>query len=231
MPSILVTSANRGLGFELVRQYSAAGWVVHAGCRNPDGARELAELARRSEGHIRPFAMDVTDGEGVRRAAQALGDAPIDLLVNSAGIIGKPGQRFGSVDYEDWRRVFDVNTMGPVRVCEAFIENVARSERRQLVTITSGMGSIADNTTGGTLPYRTSKAAVNMAMRSIAIELAPRGITCIVINPGWVKTDMGGPNARITPEESVSAMRKVFDRLSLRDTGRFFNYDGREYPW
>ena len=116
-------------------------------------------------------------------------------------------------------------------MCEAFLDRVARSERRLIVTITSGMGSLADNTSGGSIAYRTSKAAVNMAMRTAAIDLRPRGISCVVINPGWVKTDMGGPNAKLTPEQSISAMRRVIAELGANDSGRFYNYDGREYSW
>jgi len=121
--------------------------------------------------------------------------------------------------------------MGPARVCEAFLEHVAQSDRRLIVTITSGMGSLADNTSGGSIPYRTSKAAVNMLMRSAAIDLKARRITCVVLNPGWVKTDMGGPNARLSPEESVGAMRRLIAKLGPEDSGRFYNYDGREFPW
>jgi NAD(P)-dependent dehydrogenase (short-subunit alcohol dehydrogenase family) len=121
--------------------------------------------------------------------------------------------------------------MGPARMTEAFAQRVAQSSRRTIVTITSGMGSLADNTSGGYLPYRTSKAAVNMVMRCAAIDLARRHIICVVINPGWVKTDMGGRGATLTPEKSVTAMRRVIDKLGPRDSGKFYNYDGDEYPW
>jgi NAD(P)-dependent dehydrogenase (short-subunit alcohol dehydrogenase family) len=121
--------------------------------------------------------------------------------------------------------------MGPLRVAEAFVDNVAQSERKLIVTITSGMGSIADNTSGGAFAYRSSKAAVNMVMRSLAIDLAPRGITCVVVNPGWVQTDMGAAHARLTPTESVTALRRLIDKLGPAQSGKFFNYDGREYAW
>ena len=121
--------------------------------------------------------------------------------------------------------------MGPMRVIESFTDQIARSERRLVVTITSGMGSIGDNTSGGSIAYRSSKAAVNMAMRSAAIDLAPRRITCVVVNPGWVKTDLGGPNATLTPQESVTAMRRLIEKLGPDQSGKFFHYDGSEYPW
>jgi NAD(P)-dependent dehydrogenase (short-subunit alcohol dehydrogenase family) len=146
-------------------------------------------------------------------------------------IIGPRGQTIGNIDYEAWAEVLAVNTMGPMRLSEAFIEQVASSDRKLIVTVTSGMGSIADNTSGGSIVYRSSKAAVNMVMRSLAIDLAPRGITCVVVNPGWVRTDMGGPNANLQPAESISALRRLIATLGPEQSGKFFNHTGREYPW
>ena len=229
MPSILITGANRGLGLEFARQYAAAGWQVFAGCRHPESADALRQLA--DAGPVKVLRLDVTDPQSVRRAAAEVGDAAIDIVLNVAGIIGKPDQRVGNVDYESWLHVLDVNTMGPLRVTEAFLDNVARSARKLVVTITSGMGSLADNTSGGSIAYRTSKAAVNMVTRSLAIDLRSRGIACVVVNPGWVKTDMGGPNATLTPEQSVSALRRLIDGFGMGDTGKFYNWNGREYPW
>src|SRR5215831_795085 len=174
--------------------------------------------------------MDVTEVESVRIAATKLKDAAIDLLINSAGIAGASGQKAGNVAYESWAHVFDVNTMGPLRVLESFSDHIARSERRQVVTITSGMGSLADNTSGGSIAYRSSKAAVNMVMRSAAIDLAPRGITCVLLNPGWVRTDMGGAKAPLSPQESVTAIRRLIETFGPNHSGKFYNYDGREYP-
>ena len=128
-------------------------------------------------------------------------------------------------------KVLDANSLGPMRVVEAFLENVARSRLKRIVTITSGMGSIEDNTSGGSYAYRSSKTAVNMVMKSLAIDLAPRGITCVVMNPGWVRTDMGGPSGKISPAESIKAMRSVIARLKPEDSGKFLNYDGGSYPW
>jgi NAD(P)-dependent dehydrogenase (short-subunit alcohol dehydrogenase family) len=225
----MITSANRGLGLEFVRQYAADGWRIFAACRNPDAADDLHELTRT--GSVTVFPMDVTDLSSVRHAAAGLNDESIDVLLNSAGIIGKPGQRTGHIDYESWEQVLNVNTLGPLRVTEAFVEHVARSERKLIVTITSGLGSLTDNTSGGSIPYRSSKAAVNMAMRSAAIDLAPRGIACVLVNPGWVKTDMGGPGAPLTPSESVAALKSLIATFGLAHSGKFFHYDGREYAW
>ena len=231
MATILITGANRGLGLEFTRQYLKEGWTVIAACRNPGAARGLQDLEAGSKGALTVVELDVTDGASVKRAAGRLQGRAIDVLLNGAGIYGQGGQKLGSLDYEDWRQVLEVNLLGPARVCEAFLDGLERSDRRLIVTITSGMGSLADNTSGGSILYRTSKAAVNMLMRASALDLKPRGITCIVVNPGWVKTDMGGPNAKLSPEESIQAMRRLIAKLGPEDSGKFYNYDGREYPW
>jgi NAD(P)-dependent dehydrogenase (short-subunit alcohol dehydrogenase family) len=166
--------------------------------------------------------------KSVKNAATQLKDVAKEVLINSAGIAGVPGQKTGNVDYESWAHVFDVNTMGPLRVLESFSDHIAGSKRRLAVTITSGMGSLTENTSGGSIAYRSSKAAVNMVMRSAAIDLAPRGITCVLVNPGWVRTDTGGPKAPLSPLESVTAMRQLIETLGPNQSGRFYNYDGRE---
>jgi NAD(P)-dependent dehydrogenase (short-subunit alcohol dehydrogenase family) len=231
MPSTLITGANRGLGFEFARQYLADGWQVYAACRNPQSASELRRLADASDDKLQILALDVIDSVSVQAAAAKLAGQAIDLLLNNAGIGGPRGQSVGNIDYEAWAKVLDVNTIGPLRVSEAFVDHVAQSERKLIVTITSGMGSLADNTCGGAYAYRSSKAAVNMVMRSLAIDLAPRGIACVVINPGWVLTDMGGPHATLTTAESVKKLRRLIETLGPGQSGKFFNYDGREYAW
>jgi NAD(P)-dependent dehydrogenase (short-subunit alcohol dehydrogenase family) len=231
MPSVLITGANRGLGFEFARQYAADGWHVFAACRDPSAANQLQRLAQETKDRLTVLEIDVTDAENVRNAAEQLGDTAIDVLINNAGIAGPSGQKTGHIDYAAWARVFDVNTMGPLRLIESFTDHIARSKRRLVVTITSGMGSIADNTSGGSHAYRTSKAAVNMVTRSAAIDLKSRRMTCVVVNPGWVKTDMGGPGARMTPEQSVTALRRLIETFGPEHSGKFYNYDGREYPW
>jgi NAD(P)-dependent dehydrogenase (short-subunit alcohol dehydrogenase family) len=229
--TVLVSGANRGLGLEFVRQYAADGWQVYAACRAPNDAKELQELAAASGGRMHLLAFDVTDTTSVRGAAGALGGEAIDILVNNAGVGGPRNERLGRLDYAAWERVLDVNTLGPMRVTEAFVDNVAKSREKKVVTITSGMGSIADNTSGGSYAYRTSKAAVNMAVKSLSLDLAPRGIVCIVMSPGWVRTDMGGPRGTLSPAESIHAMRGVIAGLKPGDTGKFFNYNGKSYPW
>jgi NAD(P)-dependent dehydrogenase (short-subunit alcohol dehydrogenase family) len=231
MPSILITGANRGLGLEFARQYAGEAWQVFAACRNPAGAAQLHQLERTPGRQVTILPIDVSDLPSVRAAAKHLEGMALDLLVNNAGIAGPSNQTTGRVDYRAWAHVLDVNTMGPLRLIESFLNHLALSDRRMVVTITSGMSSLADNVSGGSIAYRTSKAAVNLVTRSAAIDLASRRITCVVVNPGWVKTDMGGAGARLTPQESVTAMRKLIGNLSLKDSGKFFNYDGHEYRW
>ena len=231
MPSALITGANRGIGLEFAKQYLADGWRVYAACRDPNSASELRQLADKSGDKLRILALNVTDPASVKAAAAELNGQAIDLLHNNAGVGGVRGQTIGNIDYEAWAKVLDANTMGPMRVSEAFVDHVAQSKRKLIVTLTSGMGSIADNTSGGSFPYRSSKAAVNMVMRSLAIDLAPRGITCVVVNPGWVRTDMGGPHATQTTTESVTMLRRLIETLGPVQSGKFFNYNGREYAW
>jgi NAD(P)-dependent dehydrogenase (short-subunit alcohol dehydrogenase family) len=176
MSSTLITGANRGLGLEFARQYLNDGWQVYATCRDPKAASELRHLADASGDRLEILALDVTDLATIKAAAAELDRQAIDLLINNAGVGGARGQTIGNIDYDAWAKVLDVNTMGPLRVSEAFVDHLARSERKLIVTLTSGMGSIADNTSGGAMAYRSSKAAVNMVMRSLAIDLAPRGI-------------------------------------------------------
>ena len=231
MPTALITGANRGLGLEFARQYLADGWNVYAACRGPDSASKLRQLADASGHKLQILALDVTELASIKAAAAELDGKALDLLLNNAGVMGTKGQTIGNIDYAAWAKVLDANTMGPMRVSEAFVDHVARSERKLIVTLTSGMGSLADNTSGGSIAYRSSKAAVNMVMRSLAIDLAPRGITCVVVNPGWVRTDMGGAHATLTPAESVSMLRRLIETLGPAESGKFFNYDGRAYAW
>ncbi len=226
MPTVLITGAGRGLGLEFAKQYADDGWTVHAACREPEAA---AALRRLGDG-VRMPRLDVTSAEQVAELADELRGVAIDLLLNNAGIFGPRGYPLGQIDYAAWAEVLRVNTLAPLRVAAAFVEHVATSALKRMAFVTSRMGSIEQNSGGGYI-YRSSKAALNSAVKSLAIDLAPRGVTAVVIHPGWVRTEMGGPGATIAPAESVAGMRRVFAGLTPDDGGRFFDYDGSSLPW
>ncbi|CAL1240170.1 SDR family oxidoreductase [Candidatus Methylocalor cossyra] len=231
MATVLITGANRGLGLEFARQYAEAGWEVLACCRDPARASALNALTERWPA-VSVRRLDLDHFEQIDALARDLADCPIDILLNNAGIYGHSERsRLGALDYDLWAQVFKINVLAPVKLAEAFLPQVQRSARKLIVALTSLMGSIADNTSGGALPYRSSKAALNAAMKSLAIDLAGRGIGVLLLHPGWVKTDMGGPNAPTSPEESVAGMRRVIDAYTPKDSGRFLDFRGQERPW
>lgn len=232
MKTLLITGANRGIGLEFVRQYAAEGWRVLACCRKPAAADLLNRLVSQFPDRIQVHALDVTDHRQIEQLAQTLTDQPIDLLINNAGVYPPDrGDAFGRTDYASWQHAFAVNTMAPLKMAEAFIRQVSCSERKTIATITSKMGSVADNRGGGSYIYRSSKAGVNMVVKSLSIDLSPQKIITVVLHPGWVKTDMGGPGALITAEQSVTGMRRVIDNLTLADSGKFYAFDGQIVPW
>jgi NAD(P)-dependent dehydrogenase (short-subunit alcohol dehydrogenase family) len=239
MPTVLVTGAARGLGLEFVRQYAAAGWRVLAAVRTPANAAELAAVAGDAAGRVTVHRVDVADSASVAALATELRDVKIDVLLNNAGTMGaqsfaKAGptvQRFGHSDYDDWEQMFRVNVLGPMRMAEAFVGHVEASERRVIATLTSIVGSIAGNNFGGMYAYRSTKAGANAIMKSMALDLARRGIVAVPIHPGWARTDMGGPNAPVDPKDSVAGVIRVIDGLTKEQAGRFLQYDGTELPW
>jgi NAD(P)-dependent dehydrogenase (short-subunit alcohol dehydrogenase family) len=232
MKTTLITGANRGIGLEFCKQYAAEGWRVVACSRHPKKSVELNKLAAQYPDLITVYSLDVTDHAEIAHLGQVLANESIDMLINNAGIYPDADKKgFGHTDYEEWMQAFRINTMAPLKMAETFVTQISRSKQKIIVTITSKMGSIADNTGGGSYLYRSSKAAVNMVVKSLAIDLKPNGITAVVFHPGWVKTDMGGPNAMIFAEQSVSGIRKMIGRLTLADSGKFFAYDGPVIPW
>lgn len=227
MPTVLITGSSRGLGLEFARQYAAAGWRVIATCRKPKDATALAGI----KGDVSIHPLDVTDPHSIQTLQESLGDFACDLLISNAGVFGPPPQRFGGLNYQEWEDVLRINTLAPMRIAEAFVGAIERSNKKTMVFITSRMGSIEDNESGNSYAYRTSKAALNAAVKTMAIDLAARKVISIVIHPGWVRTDMGGKGAPLTPQESVTEMRQVIDGLSLTDNGKFYAYDGVILPW
>ncbi len=230
MNTILITGSNRGIGLELVNQYAHLGWQVHACCRKPQLAKELQGLAE-NHNNISIHALDITDTEQLRSLAIRLKDTPIDILFNNAGIYGQSDAVFGNTDEQLWLQCFHVNSIAPLKVCEAFVEHVAASSVKIMATMSSKMGSMADNSSGGSYVYRSSKAALNAVMTSAAIDLRPRGIKVAILHPGWVKTDMGGPNAEISTQQCVTRLISILDILTLETSGQFFDIDGSIIPW
>lgn len=232
MPTVLVTGANRGLGLEFCRQYLSSGWKVLACCRSPETARGLQQLKPRDPGSLKLLRVDVADFTSVGTLAAQLNGVAIDVLINNAGVYGDtPETAFGHLAYDRWVEVLRINTLAPVKITESLIGNLRSSERRLTVAITSLMGSMADNSSGGAILYRSSKAALNAAMKSLSLDLRPQGIGVLILHPGWVRTDMGGTNAPLTAEESVSGMKRVIDGYLPSLSGRFLNFRGEDQPW
>lgn len=231
MSTVMITGASRGLGLEFCRQYSILGWNVIACCRVPDRATELNKLAVDNP-KIRVYEMDVLDRNHIETLSSGLDDLTIDVLIANAGVYGdKRGHEFGNLDYEDWIKTLETNVLGVVKVAEAFLSNLRRSPSPRFAVLSSQMGSISDNSSGGSLLYRSSKAALNAVMKSLSIDLHHDNIGVLVFHPGWVKTDMGGPQALIDAETSVTGMINQISDFNMMNTGQFITYDGSQLPW
>lgn len=230
MATYVVTGANRGIGLELVAQLVAQGHHVLATARQPERAEALSALSSEHPGQIEVFALDVSDPASVTAFGQAVGDRPVDVLINNAGVLLRGGGP-GELDYEKIELTFRINTLGPLRVTEALLPALRAAAQPVIANITSQMGSIADNTSGGAYSYRISKAALNMAIRSLALDLGRQGMVALVLHPGWVQTDMGGPNAKITTTQSVTGMLSTIQSATAEHAGKFWNWDGTELPW
>ena len=229
MPTVMITGASRGLGLEFARQYAADGWRVYACCRTPAKATDLNKLADASGGKVSVHALDVDDSASVGAAAKDLDGVKIDVLINNAGVYPVRDKGLGDIDYAKWMDALQTNVLGPMRVAEAFVGQLAG--QKKLITISSRMGSIGENAAPDGIVYRSSKAAVNMAMKGVANGLKDQGVCVAVFHPGWVKTDMGGPNAALEITDSVKQMRAAIDKLSAADNGSFVNYDGSKIAW
>ncbi|QRN99173.1 SDR family oxidoreductase [Archangium violaceum] len=226
---IVITGANRGIGLELVRQYLARGDSVHAGVRTPEQAPELTALVEPSGGRLRINPCDVALETSVRAFAASVTE-PVDLLINNAGMRNRP-DGLEELDLDGAARTFQVNALGPLRVTHALLPMLRRSRGAKIANMSSGLGSIDDNTSGGAYGYRMSKAALNMASRSLAQDLRDEGIIAVVLSPGWVRTDMGGEDAPTPVSESVAGLLGLIDRLTLQDSGSFFGFRGERIAW
>ena len=229
-PTILITGANRGIGLTMTERFAGDGWQVLACCRNPDQAHELTALCERFPA-IEVHALDVVDYDRMAELAAALRDRPIDILLSNAGIYGPRGMPFGEVTADGWREVFEVNSIAPLMLAQAFVGSVARSERKLIAVVSSKMGSIEENKRGGGYVYRSSKTAVNQVVKSMSVDLAEQSISVITLHPGWVRTDMGGVDAEIGTTESVDGLAGILQTAGPAQNGQFFNYTGEVIPW
>ena len=224
MSTILISGAGRGLGYELARQYAADGWRVIGTVRDAAARKRLQALG--VDAHL----VDVAQREQIAKLARELKGTALDVLFCNAGISGKRGMALGSFDYDSWEEVLRVNLLGAAALAEALVDNVAASERKVIAMMSSRLGSITESS-GMTLPYSTSKAALNMLVKGLAATLRGKGVIAVALSPGWVRTDMGGAGAPLAPETSVAGLRKIIDRLTPADSGRFLSHDGSPIPW
>lgn len=235
MPTVLITGANRGLGLELTRQYLDRGWSVIGASRG--SSPELDELSEQPR--FEAYRLNLTDDVALSDFAAAIGERRIDVLLNNAGTMGRhsfaelglKSGRFGSFDRSEWHGILDINLCTPMRLAELLVDQVAAGDRGRIITISSMLGSMGLNTVGGLYAYRASKAAVNAMMKSMAIDLAARGIIAIALHPGFVRTDMSGPMADIEAADSAAGMIRVIDDVTLEDSGKVLAWDGSELPW
>jgi len=229
--NILITGANRGIGLEMVRYSAEQGWRVFACCRDPHNADSLFNIASLSNGQISVHIADMLELGTIQALAYELRNDPVDMLINNAGIYGSDKNTFGSVDADSWLQTFQVNSIAPLKMVEAFAENLAMSKRKLVACMSSKMGSMADNGYGNSYIYRSSKAALNAVVKSLSIDLKERGIISVSLHPGWVKTEMGGPEAEITTAECVQKIFLNLSSLTINDSGRFIDIDGSDILW
>ena len=226
-----ITGCNRGLGLEFVQQLLVRGQRVIATCRDIATATDLTALALKHSGQLSLIEMDVADEASMREAVDLLNDEPIDVFINNAGVYGPRDANFGHVKAPAMAEALYTNAVAPMLLTQLLIANVRKGSGKKLVYISSKMGSIEDNGRGGSYIYRSSKTALNSIVKSLSIDLASEGIAITTLHPGWVRTDMGGPNGNIDAPESVSGLLNVIDGLSVANTGQFYNYDGSTIAW
>ncbi len=231
MKTLLITGANRGIGLELSKQYLEAGWNVIACCRKPDVAKQLNRLANDYPNRCSIKALDVKNVNQIKRLSEELKHQPIDILLNNAGVYGYSATEFGETDSEAWDEAVAVNVLAPMKMMEFFVNHVAKSDNKIIASMSSKMASMDDNSSGGSYAYRATKAALNAVMVSASHDLRHLGITALILHPGWVRTDMGGPNGELSVEQSASMLKKILDNCTIEDSGCFFDIDGTIIPW
>lgn len=228
---VLITGASRGIGLEMVRYGMDQGWDVLACCRNPQQAEKLLSMAQLSNGRVSVYLADMSELATLQALAYELRHEAIDILINNAGVYGSDKNRFGQVDVYDWVETFKVNSIAPMKMSELFVEQLAMGQSKVIACLSSKMASMDDNSSGGSYIYRSSKAALNAVVKSLSIDLADKAIKCVALHPGWVKTNMGGPNAEISTKESVTKIFEILLVLKAKDSGRFIDIDGSDIPW
>jgi len=226
--TVLITGTNRGIGLKFAEEYSKLGWHVIATCRNPSHANKLNQLAK-DFGSIEIYPLEVSNSDQIHELADALKNKPIDVLINNAGI--HRSCSLGSIDKQAWLESFTINSIAPYEVTIHLLDNILQGSLKKVISITSKMGSIDDNTSGGSYIYRSSKTALNSIMRSLEHDLGHHGIATLTLHPGWVKTDMGGMGAWINVDESVAGMIKQIEKLNLSNAGRYVDYAGKKINW
>ena len=231
MKKILVTGANRGLGLGLVKKFLKNNEKVICTTRNISKSKELILCKKKYNDNLEICELELLDKESPNILSNFLGNEPIDLFINNAGVIGHSAQHFKSVSLNHWLDVLKVNLIAPLLITQSIIKNIEKSSERKIYFISSKVGSIEDNKSGGMYIYRSSKTALNQVVKSLSIDLKPLGISVISLHPGWVRTEMGGPNALISVEESVNGMVDVIYNTSIVNSGEFINYDGTRLPW
>ncbi|ARC92706.1 short-chain dehydrogenase [Vibrio coralliilyticus] len=226
MKTVLITGANRGIGQSLVKNYLAQGWQVHATYRSEKSSQDLLEL----EGdNLTCHPLDVTDYQGLSEFANAL--PALDVLINNAGYYGPKGYGFGNTDIDEWRKVLEINTIAPLKLVEALFPNLQKGQLKKIACLSSKVGSMTENTSGGGYIYRSSKAALNSVVKSLSNDLSSQDFTVLALHPGWVQTEMGGPNALIDTQTSAAGLVEVIESADISRSGEFINYDGTALPW
>ena len=231
MSTLLITGANRGIGLELSKHYLRQGWQVHGCCRNPKEANALNDLAQQYKELLTVHALEVTNEKQMGALKESLLNKPIDILLNNAGVYALGASQFGKTKDEAWDEAVSVNLVAPMKMMEHFVENVSISDKKIIASMSSKMGSMDDNGSGGAYAYRATKAALNAVMVSAAHDLRHLDITALILHPGWVRTDMGGPNGEISAKESARMLAKILGNCGIEDSGTFFDIDGSTIPW
>ena len=231
MKNVLITGANRGLGLGLVKKYLENNEKVFCTTRNISKSKELKLLKEKHTNNLEICELDLLDKNSPNILSNFLVNKPIDLFINNAGVIGQSAQHFKSISLNPWIEVLKVNLIAPLLITQSIIKNIEKSSEKRIYILSSKVGSIEDNKSGGMYVYRSSKSALNQIVKSLSIDLKPLGISVISLHPGWVRTEMGGPNALISVEESVNGMFGVISNTNIKNSGQFINYDGTQIPW